>query len=115
MQYYKYRDNTFRIDGYAKNFIDYFFEGGKLTGNATLTADSVNLDDFRFLFEGEEFEGEEISSIDSTGVIRIPSNLNLSLNAHVHKLNLQETELTTLTVELDLIMRRPNLQIQYFK
>ncbi|HRR49202.1 MAG TPA: AsmA-like C-terminal region-containing protein [Bacteroidales bacterium] len=89
----KYRDNTFRIDGYAKNFMGYFFEGGKLTGNATLTADSVNLDDFRFLFEGEEFEGEEISSIDSAGVIRIPSNFNLSLNAHVHKLNFAGTRI----------------------
>jgi len=99
----KYRDNIFRIDGYAKNFIDYFFEGGKLTGNAILNADSVNLDDFRFLFEGEEFEGEEISSIDSAGVIRIPSNLNLSLNAHVHKLNFAGTRINNINggVSLD--------------
>jgi AsmA protein len=85
----RYRDNLIRLDGYASNFMGYYFEGGDLQGTLSVRSDSFNLDDFRFLMEGED----DTTVVENTGVVMLPDNLNLALNAEIKEVLFSGTKI----------------------
>ncbi len=85
----RYRDNLISLDGYASNFMGYYFEGGDLQGSLSVRSDSFNLDDFRFLMQGED----DTTTSKSQGVVMLPDNLNLSLNADIKEVLFSGTKI----------------------
>lgn len=85
----RYRENLIRLDGYASNFMGYYFEGGDLLGTLSVRSESFNLDDFRFLMEGED----DTTVVESTGVVMLPDNLNLALNADIKEVLFSGTKI----------------------
>ncbi len=88
----RYRDNLIRLDGYASNFMGYYFEGGDLQGSLSVYSDSFNLDDFRFLMEGED----DTTVVENSGVVMLPDNLNLSLNADIKEVLFSGTKIKSI-------------------
>lgn len=85
----RYRENLIRLDGYASNFMGYYFEGGDLLGTLSVRSESFNLDDFRFLMEGED----DTTVVECTGVVMLPDNLNLALNADIKEVLFSGTKI----------------------
>lgn len=67
----------------------YYFEGGDLLGTLSVRSESFNLDDFRFLMEGED----DTTVVESTGVVMLPDNLNLALNADIKEVLFSGTKI----------------------
>lgn len=75
--------NTFLLDGYAGNFMGYYFEGKKLEGNMTLKSSEIFLDDFMSFME----PGSTNDSLKSSeGVIQVPKNMDLLLKADIQNI-----------------------------
>ena len=75
--------NTFLLDGYASNFMGYYFEGKKLEGNMTLKSSEIFLDDFMSFME----PGSTNDSLKSSeGVIQVPKNMDLLLKADIQNI-----------------------------
>jgi len=92
----RYRENSVRLDGYARNFMGYYFENGDLTGRMSIKSESFNLDDFRFMFDGE---GDTTAS---TGVVMMPDDMDLSLEADIKQINFSGTRIEKLKGEVTL-------------
>jgi len=87
-----YGKSDFDINGYLLNTINYFLESnGTLSGNFNLKSKLINVDEFMALKEGEN--KERTLAVDyakedhpkMSGVVIIPKNLNVSLNANADK------------------------------
>ena len=88
-----YGKSDFDINGYLLNTINYFLESkGILSGNFNLKSKLINVDEFMALKEGEnndraikvEYAKEDHPKM--SGVVIIPKNLNISLNANADKI-----------------------------
>src|SRR6218665_987445 len=88
-----YGKSDFAINGYLLNTINYFLQSrGTLSGNFNLKSKLINVDEFMALKEGEnkdrknsvEYAKEE--NPKASGVIVLPINLNVSLNANADKI-----------------------------
>ncbi|MBZ4033968.1 AsmA-like C-terminal region-containing protein [Flavobacterium sp. 17A] len=87
-----YGKSDFDINGYLLNTINYFLESnGTLSGNFNLKSKLINVDEFMALEKGEnkdrtiavEYAKEDHPKM--SGVVIIPKNLNVSLNANADK------------------------------
>ncbi|WP_294963331.1 AsmA family protein [uncultured Flavobacterium sp.] len=88
-----YGKSDFDINGYLLNTINYFLESkGTLSGNFNLKSKLINVDEFMALKEGEnkdqniEVEYAKEDHPKMSGVVIIPRNLNVSLNAKADKI-----------------------------
>lgn len=87
-----YGKSDFDINGYLLNTINYFLESnGTLSGNFNLKSKLINVDEFMALESGEnkdrkiEVEYAKEDHPKMSGVVMIPKNLNVSLNANADK------------------------------
>jgi len=87
-----YGKSDFDINGYLLNTINYFLEShGTLSGNFNLKSKLINVDEFMALEKGEnkdrniEVEYAKEDHPKMSGVVIIPKNLNVSLNASADK------------------------------
>ncbi len=88
-----YGKSDFDINGYLLNTINYFLESkGTLSGNFNLKSKLINVDEFMALKEGEnkdrkiEVQYAKEDHPKMSGVVIIPKNLNVSLNANAEKI-----------------------------
>lgn len=88
-----YGKSDFDINGYLLNTINYFLESnGTLSGNFNLKSKLINVDEFMALENGEnkdqkiEIEYAKEDHPKMSGVVMIPKNLNVSLNANADKI-----------------------------
>ncbi|CAM3443545.1 AsmA family protein [Flavobacterium chungbukense] len=88
-----YGKSDFDINGYLLNTINYFLESnGTLSGNFNLKSKLINVDEFMALEKGEnkdqkiEIEYAKEDHPKMSGVVMIPKNLNVSLNANADKI-----------------------------
>ncbi len=88
-----YGKSDFDINGYLLNTINYFLESkGTLSGNFNLKSKLINVDEFMALKEGEntdrklEVEYAKEDHPKMSGVIIIPENLNVNLDASADKI-----------------------------
>jgi AsmA protein len=87
-----YGKSDFAINGYLLNTINYFLESnGTLKGNFNLKSKLINVDEFMALKEGEnkdrkgEVEAAKAQNPKQSGVIVVPTNLDVSLIANANK------------------------------
>jgi len=84
---FHYNRNNVLLNGYAQNFMGYYFDNTDLLGTLSITSDQMFLDDFTSIFE--ETTAKEPTTANATsaplseGVIEIPPHLNLSLSADI--------------------------------
>jgi len=88
-----YGKSDFDINGYLLNTINYFLESkGTLSGNFNLKSKLINVDEFMALKESEntdrklEVEYAKEDHPKMSGVIIIPENLNVNLDASADKI-----------------------------
>ncbi len=75
-----YNKNNLSLDGYAQNYMGYYFEGGDLLGRLSVISPQVDLDDFACMYD------TTATAEPSEGVIQIPAHMNLTLNAGVRSI-----------------------------
>ena len=87
-----YGKSDFAMNGYLLNTINYFLEShGTLSGNFNLKSKLINVDEFMTLKEGEntdrkvEVEQVKAQNPKMSGVVAVPTNLNVSLIANADK------------------------------
>lgn len=87
-----YGKSDFDINGYLLNTINYFLEShGTLSGNFNLKSKLINVDEFMALEKGEntdrkiEVDYAKEDHPKMSGVVMVPKNLNVSLNANADK------------------------------
>lgn len=87
-----YGKSDFAMNGYLLNTINYFIESdGTLSGNFNLKSRLINVDEFMSLKEGEnkdrkaQVEDAKEDHPKMTGVVVLPRDLNVSLNANADK------------------------------
>ncbi|MDR7370025.1 AsmA family protein [Flavobacterium aquidurense] len=90
--YASYGKSDFDINGYLLNTINYFLEShGTLNGSFNMKSKLINVDEFMALEKGEntdrnlEVEYAKEDHPKMSGVVIIPKNLNVSLNANADK------------------------------
>ena len=87
-----YGKSDFAINGYLLNTINYFLEShGTLSGDFKLKSKLINVDEFMALKEGEnkdrksEVAYAKEANPKMSGVVVLPTNLNVGLNANADK------------------------------
>lgn len=92
-----YGQSDFKLNGYLKNVFNFMSaKKGTLRGSFTLNSKFINVDEFMSSTETTEVVSTEVTSDNTpktttseTGVILIPSNLDLQFYATAHKINYQ--------------------------
>jgi len=87
-----YGKSDFALNGYLLNTINYFIESrGTLKGSFTMKSKLINVDEFMALKDGEnkdmkpEVEAAKAASPKMSGVVVLPTNLDVSLTANADK------------------------------
>jgi AsmA protein len=87
-----YGKSDFALNGYLLNTINYFIESnGTLKGNFNLKSKLINVDEFMAMEEGSnkdmkpEVEAVKEANPKMSGVVVLPTNLDVSLNANADK------------------------------
>ncbi|MCO6147175.1 AsmA-like C-terminal region-containing protein [Flavobacterium sp. NRK1] len=87
-----YGKSDFALNGYLLNTINYFIESrGTLKGSFTMKSKLINVDEFMALKDGEnkdmkpEVEAAKAASPKMSGVVVLPTNLDMSLTANADK------------------------------
>ncbi|MNK47227.1 AsmA family protein [compost metagenome] len=87
-----YGKSDFAINGYLLNTINYFFEpNATLKGSFNVNSKLINVDEFMALKEGEnkevkkEIEAAKDANPKMSGVVVLPTNLDVSLTANTDK------------------------------
>lgn len=98
-----YGKSDFAMNGYLLNTINYFLESkGTLHGQFNLKSSLINVDEFMALEEGEnkdrqpEVEAVKEENPKASGVVVVPTNLDVSLIAHADKVEYNGLVLSTL-------------------
>lgn len=76
-----YGGNSFVVEGYLANFMDYLFSKGVIDGALSFDSKSINIDDFRYLILDDHEKAEDDDS--QPEVIQLPERVNLSLKARI--------------------------------
>ena len=83
----KYNRNNIILDGYAQDFMGYYFDGSDLMGRLSVRSPQLFLDDFTTLFNDTKPDNQTSAKATSApaveGVIQVPAHMNLSLIADV--------------------------------
>ncbi len=87
-----YGKSDFALNGYLLNTINYFIESkGTLKGSFTMKSKLINVDEFMALEDGEnkdmkpEVEAAKATNPKMSGVVVLPTNLDVSLTANADK------------------------------
>ncbi|WBV57600.1 membrane assembly protein AsmA [Chryseobacterium daecheongense] len=98
-----YGKSDFALNGYLLNTINYFIERkGTLHGKFGLNSNYILIDEFMALKDGDnadksiEVEYAKVENPKSSGVVIIPKNLDVSLEAHVKKVEFKGLDLNHL-------------------
>jgi len=84
-------ESSITLEGYASNFMGYYFEGGSLSGQMKISSDKLALEDFMPV-EAEEPAIVSDSAkgtpapVASSGVIQLPERMALTLDARIKEL-----------------------------
>lgn len=89
----KIGNNDLRADGRVENYMAYALKSDNLIGDFTLKSKYFNLNDF---MTNDANDADNASS----GVIEVPNNLNLSLNANFDELKLEKMNFKNSTAQL---------------
>jgi len=107
--YASYGKSDFDINGYLLNTINYFLESkGTLSGNFNLKSKLINVDEFMALKKGEnkdrnvEVEYAKEDHPKMSGVVIVPKNLNVALNANANKVEYNGLVLNKLSAKVGL-------------
>jgi hypothetical protein len=95
------KDSDMAVDGTITNVFDYLFKGGNLGGNINLTSRKLDLNQFMTDFTGtpSTAPAPETPSAEY-GVILVPDNINLSINAAVGEVQYTNMTLNNLNGNL---------------
>ncbi|WP_419870809.1 AsmA family protein [Chryseobacterium sp. CT-SW4] len=101
--YATYGKSDFALNGYLLNTINYFIERkGTLHGKFVLNSNYILIDEFMALKSGDnnkksiEVEYAKVENPKSSGVVIIPKNLDVSLEAHAKKVEFKGLDLNQL-------------------
>jgi len=83
-----YGKSDFTLNGYLNNIINYAVKNEPLQGNFDLKSDKIVVDEFM------AFKGSPSPGNSSTGVVLLPTNLNITFNANISKVLYNDLTLT---------------------
>lgn len=90
----KYGSNSFKVSGYAANFINYFLTNGELSGALKLSSNAINLKDFNSIILEDSDSDISLNMNESTvveeqtaGIVFVPKNMNLSLKTDIKQID----------------------------
>ncbi len=103
-----YGQSDFSLDGYLQNVVEYVLDHtGILKGNFKLTSDFINADELMAFAPPAQKKAPDSTQVhpvapadSETGVIIVPSNLNLTLSATAKKVSYNGMEITNATGHL---------------
>lgn len=112
-----YGKSDFAMNGYLLNTINYFLESnGTLSGNFNVKSKLINVDEFMALKEGEntdrkkDVEQAKAQHPKQSGVVVLPTNLNVSLTANANKVEYSGLVLNNLIGKVGIGKGRINLE-----
>lgn len=86
-------ESSITLEGYASNFMGYYFEGGALSGQMKISSDKLALEDFMPV-EAEESDAvaADLAAVaakaePSAGVIQLPERMAITLDASIKELS----------------------------
>ena len=100
-----YGQSDFKMNGYLQNVIDFVLSNKTvLKGNFTLHSDYINVDEFMFKAitsattstSNETIKTTEVKPELASGVVVIPENFDLQLNATANKINFEDLKIENL-------------------
>jgi len=98
-----YGQSDFLINGYLNNVINYFFEkNGRLDGSFNVNSNYINVNEFMALKPTEKAdkdaktEAVKAANPTQSGVVMLPTNLNVSLSANAKKVTYDKLDLEDL-------------------
>ena len=101
-----YGESDFKMNGYMQNVIDYALSYKSiLKGNFSVQSDYINVDEFMQPANESTIQPKPQDSTviaSPTGIITIPINLDLQLNATASKINFKELKLENLKGNLNI-------------
>ncbi|HKK40154.1 MAG TPA: AsmA-like C-terminal region-containing protein [Cryomorphaceae bacterium] len=112
-----YEEINMEMDGYVSNYVTYALKDTTLQGVFNFAADKIDVNKFMTSEEGaetaeveEEVEGETTTADTSSGVVPIPANLDLVLNATIGEITYDDLILTDLKGKVTLRNERAELE-----
>lgn len=98
-----YGQSDFVVNGYLNNVINYFFEkNATLNGNFNLNSNLINVNEFMALQPNEKTKPDaktaeaKEANPEQSGVVMLPTNLNVSLTANANKVVYDKLNLESL-------------------
>ncbi|MFT3704115.1 MAG: AsmA-like C-terminal region-containing protein [Agriterribacter sp.] len=83
-----YGSSSFVMNGFLNNVINYLFgKDEKLQGKFTIATDYINVNEFTAYASPADSANTVVDTSSSKGVVLIPTNLSLSLDADIKKVN----------------------------
>ena len=99
----QYGTSKFSMDGYLTNVIDYMFNQDTLRGEFNLETAFMNVDEFMVFSDPKgSYKSNTASSSVGSGVIQVPSNLNINFHAKADKIKYTDYLLTDFIGDLQL-------------
>lgn len=89
----RYGRNDLTINGYAQNFIGHVLQGSLLQGKLAVTCPRLLVDDFTVLSDPPTPSGAASSSSTASGIVLLPKDMDLSLEASVSEIVYGQTTL----------------------
>lgn len=89
-------ESSITLEGYASNFMGYYFEGGALSGQMKISSDRLALEDFmpveaeeqsEVAYETPDSVAVVAKSAPSAGVIQLPERMAVTLDASIKELS----------------------------
>ena len=99
----KYASNTFKVTGSLTNYVNFALkDNAVLGGNVNIETSKINIDDFMAFNSNSSSASKTTKSNSPSGVILIPENFNLGLNANAKKVLFEGIELSNFKGNLSL-------------
>jgi len=96
-----YGSSSFSINGYLNNVINYFVGNDeKLRGKFTVNSDYINVKEFTAFSVSDSTQARVTDTATGQGVVMIPDNLSVSLDANIRKVNYDSISLNDLKGQL---------------
>jgi vacuolar-type H+-ATPase subunit H len=112
-----YQGINMEMDGYISNYVAYALQDTTLQGVFNFGADKIDVNKFMPTEEGEEtaeaveqVEGETAPADSSSGVVPIPGNLDLVLNATIGEITYDDLVLSDIKGKITLKNERAELE-----
>ncbi len=86
-------DSDFTANGLITNLFDYLFENGVLGGEIDMSSQVLNLNQFMEEEEAAASTGAGSEAGEGYGVIPVPPNINMTVNANIDKLSYTNIDL----------------------